>query len=135
MARGSTDIAEQLSRDSAAGLAVNIGAYIGFNSVWATVMGASDHRPSEADIQQMRQMITRNLERGAWGVSAGLDYKPAYYARTDEVIRILNLPRRGGRIFRIMTASLRKATTARSPAWRKRSKSARKAAWYRSSRT
>ena len=86
---GSTDIAEQLSRDSAAGLAVNIGAYIGFNSVWATVIGASDHRPSEADIQQMRQMITRNLERGAWGVSSGLDYKPAYYARTDEVIRIL----------------------------------------------
>ena len=72
---GSTDIAEQLSRDSAAGLAVNIGAYIGFNSVWAEVMGASDHRPSDANIQQMRETITRNLSaahgasRPAWIIS------------------------------------------------------------------
>lgn len=86
---GSTDIKEQLSRFSSHGLAVNIGAYIGFNSVWSSVMGATDHRPSDDDIQAMRNMITRGLENGAWGVSAGLDYKPAYFARTDEVIRIL----------------------------------------------
>jgi N-acyl-D-amino-acid deacylase len=86
---GSTDIAEQLSRSSAHGLAVNIGAYIGFNSVWAAVMGPSDRRSSDADIQRMQELIVRNLERGAWGVSAGLDYKPAYYARTEEVVRIL----------------------------------------------
>ncbi|HTS47687.1 MAG TPA: hypothetical protein VMH05_07070, partial [Bryobacteraceae bacterium] len=86
---GSTDIKEQLSRFSSRGLALNIGAYIGFNSVWSSVMGATDHRPSDDDIQAMRNMIARGLEDGAWGVSAGLDYKPAYFARTDEVIRIL----------------------------------------------
>ncbi|MEO7965629.1 MAG: amidohydrolase family protein, partial [Gemmatimonadaceae bacterium] len=31
-----------------------------------------------------------NLERGAFGVSAGLDYKPAYFAKVDEVIRALD---------------------------------------------
>jgi N-acyl-D-aspartate/D-glutamate deacylase len=33
------------------------------------------------------------LERGAWGVSAGLDYKPAYFATTDEVVRIVEAAR------------------------------------------
>jgi len=36
---GSTAIAKQLADFSANGLAVNLGAYIGFNSVWASVIG------------------------------------------------------------------------------------------------
>ena len=36
-------------------------------------------------------MITRGLEQGAWGVSAGLDYKPGYFARTEEVIKIVDV--------------------------------------------
>ena len=37
----------------------------------------------------MRALILSGLDRGAWGVSAGLDYKPAYYAQTEEVIRVV----------------------------------------------
>jgi N-acyl-D-aspartate/D-glutamate deacylase len=35
-------------------------------------------------------MVLAGLEAGAWGVSAGLDYKPAYFARTDEVVAIVS---------------------------------------------
>ena len=37
----------------------------------------------------MRAMLAENLTAGAWGVSAGLDYKPAYYATTREVISVV----------------------------------------------
>ena len=37
----------------------------------------------------MRALVLGGLDRGAWGVSAGLDYKPAYYAQTEEVIRVV----------------------------------------------
>jgi N-acyl-D-aspartate/D-glutamate deacylase len=70
---------------------VNVGAYIGFNSAWQNVMGPADKRPSADDIERMRQLIATGLENGAWGVSAGLDYKPAYYATTDEVIKVVEV--------------------------------------------
>jgi len=88
---GDTDIAAQLQSYAAKGLAENIGAYIGFNAVWEAAMGERDHRPSEAQIEAMRGELARNLRAGAWGVSSGLDYRPAYYARPDEVIRIVSV--------------------------------------------
>jgi N-acyl-D-aspartate/D-glutamate deacylase len=68
---------------------VNIGAYIGFNSAWTTVVGEADRRPTPDEIIRMREIITANLEQGAWGVSAGLDYKPAYYATTEEIVEVV----------------------------------------------
>src|SRR4051794_23575007 len=86
---GFTDIAQQLADTARSGLAVNVGAYIGFNSIWSTVVGSADRRPADADIAKMRAMIVDGLEHGAWGVSAGLDYKPAYYAQVEEAVRIV----------------------------------------------
>jgi len=87
---GSTDIADQLTRSASAGLAVNIGAYIGFNSVWASVVGQADRRPTPEEITQMRVLIERNLKAGAFGVAAGLDYKPGYFAHTSEVVQVVS---------------------------------------------
>ena len=43
---GSTDIAKQLATSGSAGFGVNVGADIGFNSVWAEVVGMNDRRPT-----------------------------------------------------------------------------------------
>ena len=87
---GPIDLKEQMLRLAADGLAVNVGGYIGFNRIWTEVVGTSDRRPTGPEIERMRSMITAGLEAGAWGVSAGLDYKPAYFARTEEVIAIVS---------------------------------------------
>ena len=90
---GPLDIAQQMATLAAPGLAVNIGGYIGFNSAWQSVNGNADKRPTPAEIEQMRALITKGLEQGAWGVSAGLDYKPGYFARTEEVIKVVDVAR------------------------------------------
>ena len=90
---GPLDIAQQMATLAASGLAVNIGGYIGFNSAWQSVNGNADKRPTPAEIEQMRALITNGLEQGAWGVSAGLDYKPGYFARTEEVIKVVDVAR------------------------------------------
>jgi N-acyl-D-aspartate/D-glutamate deacylase len=90
---GPVGIAQQMATLAAAGLAVNIGGYIGFNSAWQVVNGNADKRPAPAEIDEMRALISQGLEQGAWGVSAGLDYKPGYFARTEEVIRIVGVAR------------------------------------------
>ena len=90
---GAVDLAAQLIRVSAPGLAVNLGGYIGFNAVWQNVVGSADRRPTPDETERMRSMIGAGLDQGAWGVSAGLDYKPGYYARTEEVVKVVDVAR------------------------------------------
>lgn len=91
---GTTDITKQLAGFAANGLAENIGLYIGFNTVWQEIMGDADRRPSADQITTMQAAIDRNMAQGAWGVAAGLDYKPGYYARADEVTKIVSVARK-----------------------------------------
>jgi len=89
--QGTTDLEAQMKATAAGGLAANLGFYIGFNVIWAEVMGTGDRRASAADIARMRALVDRGLRMGAWGVSAGLDYKPGYFADTDEVTRVVSV--------------------------------------------
>lgn len=90
---GPTGVAQQRRQLQDAGLAVNVGGYIGFNSIWQSVVGNGDRRPEPPEIDRMRAMIVTGLAEGAWGVSAGLDYKPGYFAKTEEVIRVVDAAR------------------------------------------
>lgn len=88
---GVTDIGKQLSVMASNGLAENLGAYVGFNAVWREAMGDRDLRPTPDQISSMKAAIEKNLKLGAWGVSSGLDYRPSYYAKTEEVIEIVSV--------------------------------------------
>jgi N-acyl-D-amino-acid deacylase len=96
---GPLDLDAQLTSAAARGLAVNVGANIGFNSVWTQVVGQSDRRPTVAEVERMRGLVTAGLTAGAWGVSAGLDYKPAYYAKTEDVVSVLDVARTSSTYF------------------------------------
>jgi N-acyl-D-aspartate/D-glutamate deacylase len=96
---GPLDLPAQFAELEAGGLAVNVGGYIGFNRVWYETVGPDDRRPTAAQIEAMQAQIQAGLEAGAWGVSAGLDYKPAYYAHMDEVVAVLTPVGRWGTVF------------------------------------
>jgi N-acyl-D-aspartate/D-glutamate deacylase len=91
--KGSTDIIKQLEEYGSSGLAENIGFYIGFNATWEEAIGTVNRRATGAELARMRDVVVRNLARGAWGVSAGLDYKPAYYAKPQEVVAVVSAAR------------------------------------------
>ncbi|MGE3189293.1 MAG: amidohydrolase family protein, partial [Vicinamibacterales bacterium] len=88
---GPLDVAGQLGSLEASGLAVNIGANVGFNTIWAAVVGQDDRRPTDAERERMRGLVRAGLEAGAFGVSAGLDYKPAYFAQTEDVTAVVSV--------------------------------------------
>jgi N-acyl-D-amino-acid deacylase len=90
---GAVNLAQQLEQLAAGGLAVNVGGMIGFNTAWATVVGATDRRPNAEEIARMRAIIAKGMQDGAWGVSAGLDYKPGYFATAEEVVRVVDTAR------------------------------------------
>jgi N-acyl-D-amino-acid deacylase len=90
---GPVAIRDSLAAAQAGTLAVNLGLYVGFNTVWRSVVGQRDRRPTAAETDSMRALVRRGLAEGAWGVSAGLDYKPAYFATTDEVVAVVEVAR------------------------------------------
>jgi N-acyl-D-aspartate/D-glutamate deacylase len=88
------DIKAQLRMLDTSGLALNVGAAIGFNSVWSRVVGATDRRPTAEEIATMQGLIQSNLEAGAYAVSAGLDYKPGFFATEEEVVQVVSPARK-----------------------------------------
>lgn len=89
---GSTNVSAALSIEEG-GLGINVGAYIGFNSVWGEVVGSEDRLPTRDEVASMQDLVVRGLKDGAWGVSSGLQYTPATYASTDEVISVVESAR------------------------------------------
>lgn len=96
---GPVDLQTQLAGIETAGTAVNVAASVPFNSIWSTVVGVRDVRPTDEQIGRMQQLVTAGLEAGGFGVSAGLDYKPAYFATVDEVNRVLAVAKPWGTFF------------------------------------
>jgi N-acyl-D-amino-acid deacylase len=90
---GPLDIAAWLAGADSATLRMNYGLYAPFNSIWGAVVGLSDSRPTQRQTDSMRALVRRGLTEGAWGVSAGLDYQPAFFAKTDEVIAVVDVAR------------------------------------------
>ncbi|MFA1822502.1 amidohydrolase family protein [Virgibacillus oceani] len=86
---GPTDLQSRIDLEES-GLGINIGSYIGFNSVWSEVVGNEDRRATDAEMEEMQALITEAMEKGAAGVSAGLFYRPAYFAETDQVIDVVS---------------------------------------------
>lgn len=86
---GPLDLDEQLREVEAAGLAINVGTNVALGSIWAEVNGADDTRPSEDQLDEMNRLVHRGMTQGAWGVAAGLDYKPSYYSTTGEIVAAL----------------------------------------------
>src|SRR5699024_5059970 len=86
---GPTDVNNRFDLEED-GLAINVGAYIGFNSVWEEVVGEDDRDATDDEIDTMKNLVETGMEEGAAGVSAGLFYRPAYYADTEEVIDVTN---------------------------------------------
>jgi N-acyl-D-amino-acid deacylase len=79
---------EYLSLLEALPLAVNIGCQVGHGSIRMAVMGFDSGAPSDAQLQQMQQLVAEAMDAGVFGLSSGLTYAPASAADTDELIAL-----------------------------------------------
>ena len=70
------------------GISVNVGSFLGAETIRVYAKGAAQGTPSAAELDTMRA-ITRNAMRdGAFGVASALIYPPGRYAGTDELIEV-----------------------------------------------
>ncbi len=72
--------------------AVNFASYSGHNTVRAHVLGDDFRRPAtDEEIAQMEAMVRADMEAGALGLSAGLEYDPGIYSDPAEVIELASV--------------------------------------------
>ncbi|HEV2181475.1 MAG TPA: amidohydrolase family protein, partial [Gemmatimonadaceae bacterium] len=92
-------LGEYFARLEKQGSGINIGTYVGATSVREMVLGYGDRTPTADELRQMQDLVARAMEEGALGVSAALEYAPAPYAKTEELIALAATAARYGGIY------------------------------------
>ena len=70
------------------GLGINLGSYVGATTIRMAVLGGADRAPSAAELVRMRGLVRTAMRAGAMGLSSSLEYAPAPYASTEELIAL-----------------------------------------------
>jgi N-acyl-D-amino-acid deacylase len=81
------------------GMGINLATYVGATQVRRFVLGDSDVQPTPAQLEQMKGLVRDAMKDGAAGVSTALEYAPAPYAKTDELIALATEAGRFGGIY------------------------------------
>jgi N-acyl-D-amino-acid deacylase len=70
------------------GIGINLASYVGATQVRRMVLGDGDRTPSAEELERMKTLVREAMREGAMGVSTALQYPPAPYARTDELVAL-----------------------------------------------
>ena len=81
------------------GMGINLASYVGATQVRRMVLGDNDVQPTPTQLDQMKTLVRDAMKDGAVGVSTSLEYAPAPYAKTDELIALASEAGKYGGIY------------------------------------
>jgi dihydroorotase/N-acyl-D-amino-acid deacylase len=81
------------------GMGINLASYVGATQVRRMVLGDADVQPAGAQLDQMKSLVRDAMHDGAVGVSTSLQYAPAPYAKTDELIALAAEASKSGGVY------------------------------------
>jgi dihydroorotase/N-acyl-D-amino-acid deacylase len=81
------------------GIGINVADYVGATQVRRVVLGDADVQPTSGQLEQMKSLVRDAMRDGAVGVSTSLEYAPAPYARTEEIIALAGEASKFGGIY------------------------------------
>jgi N-acyl-D-amino-acid deacylase len=79
---------QYFSRLEKQGMGINLATYVGATQVRRMILGDDDKQPTLQQLEQMKALVRDAMKDGAVGVSTALEYAPAPYARTEELIAL-----------------------------------------------
>ncbi|MBA2306407.1 MAG: class A beta-lactamase [Acidobacteria bacterium] len=83
-----TTLAEYLLHLEQRGIAPNVGSFVSAATVREHVIGFENKPPTSQQLDEMKELVRREMETGAFGVTSALIYAPAQYASTEELIEL-----------------------------------------------
>jgi N-acyl-D-aspartate/D-glutamate deacylase len=90
---------EYFARLEKQGLGINLASYIGATQVRRLVVGEENRPATGPELEKMKGLVRAAMEDGAVGVSTSLQYAPAPYASTEELIALAAESARYGGIY------------------------------------
>ncbi len=103
-------------------------SFLGATTVREYVIGFEDKPATPEQLEQMRELVRKEMEAGALGIGTSLIYPPAFYARTEELIELCKVAAKyqgkyishmrseGNQLFEALDELLRIAREANIPA-------------------
>src|SRR5204863_8992362 len=71
-----------------------VASFLGATTVREYVLGLGNKKPTADELDQMRRLVEREMRDGALGIASALEYAPAYYADTQELIELCKVAAR-----------------------------------------
>src|ERR1700745_4313952 len=134
-------LAEYLQYLEKRGVSCNVASFLGATTVREYGVGFENRQPTPEQLDQMRELVRKEMEAGALGIGTSLIYPPAFYAKTDELIELCKVAAKyqgryishmrseGNQLFEALDELLRIAREANIPAELYHIKAAGKKNW------
>lgn len=81
-------IAQKLTEWNKNGIGTNAALLVGHGTIRTKILGRNNIKPSESQLEKMKELFAKGMKDGAFGMSTGLYYAPGSYAETDEVVAL-----------------------------------------------
>ena len=92
-------LGEYFTRLDRQGAGLNLGTFVGATQVREYVIGYDNRPPTAAELEQMKKLVADAMKDGALGVSTSLQYVPARFAKTDEIVELAKVAHQYGGIY------------------------------------
>jgi N-acyl-D-amino-acid deacylase len=80
--------AQYFARVEKQGIGINMAHFVGATQVRRMVLGDADQQPTAAELERMKALVREAMVQGAVGLSTSLQYPPAPYAKTEELVAL-----------------------------------------------
>ena len=77
----------------------NVGLFAGHTWIRKRVMGLENRPPTDEELAWMVALVDSSMQQGALGLSTGLEYVPAVFADTDEIVALAEVAAPYGGIY------------------------------------
>jgi N-acyl-D-amino-acid deacylase len=92
-------LADYFNRIERQGMGINLASYVGAATVRRIVIGDANRPPTPAELARMQALVLEAMHQGAVGLSTALQYAPAPYASTEELIALASTASSAGGIY------------------------------------
>jgi dihydroorotase/N-acyl-D-amino-acid deacylase len=92
-------LGEYFARLERAGAGVNVATFVGATQVRAFVLGYDNRAPTNDELEKMKALVADAMRDGALGLSTSLQYVPARFAKTDEIVELAKVAHAYGGIY------------------------------------
>ena len=81
------------------GIGVNAAAFVPHSTLRREIVGYADVEATPEQLERMKNLVDLAMQEGAYGISTGLFYTPAFFASTEEVIELSKVVAKYGGIY------------------------------------